>query len=420
MVLRLLAGLSCASAILSGCALVEPDRIHFRWTEDAAAPCETCAPAPSSEFVGVAFSGGGSRAAVFAAAGIEALAEDGILRRVTHISSVSGGGFAAAYYAVHRPQSSEAFDEFQRVMRKNFLVDMEIRQFLKPNRLTSSTRRLSSIRDSLDDSFLNERVFADLAPSPVLLLNAARYDDARRFVFSNLSVPDESPGFEPYTEERLRAASFSMPGCERATPREFSLALSVAISAAFPLVLGPAAFEMPATCAGGGPNYWHLGDGGVIDNMGVETLEEVALRALRQGAPYKRIVIFSFDAGKRTPTEAMMAERNLRMWSRDPGRIVDVAAMRAEAYRHLVWSHLTPVVSVPFEIVTLRYTDAQLTEWPPSCRGKERGAEAIRDHIALIPTSLNISDCDADLMEAAARDLVRRAMSERPAAMLTN
>jgi NTE family protein len=53
--------------------------------------------------IGVAASGGGSRAAMFAAAGLEALATvrtpDGgsLLEQVSHISSVSGGSLASAY-----------------------------------------------------------------------------------------------------------------------------------------------------------------------------------------------------------------------------------------------------------------------------------------------------------------------------------
>lgn len=408
--------IAAASALLSsGCALFEPDRIHYRWAEADAAPCTSCAPAPSDEFVGVAFSGGGSRAAVFAASALEALAGNGMLGEVTHLSSVSGGSIAASYYALRRPSSAEEFDEFQRAMRKNYFVGIEKRQVLNPGRWTSATRRLTSLQDALDDSFLGESTFGDLAGSPALLINAARYDDARRFVFSNLAIADENPGFEPYTEERLRAASFSVGGCARPAPANFPLALGVAISAAFPLFLGPAAFEMPASCEGGGPQYWHLGDGGVIDNMGVETLEEVALRALKKGAGYKRIVIYSFDAGKRATTEYMMAQSNLRLWTRDPARVVDIAAMRAEAYRSLVRNHIAPEIGVPFEIVTLRYIDAKLDAWPTSCDEDDR-ERPISERLADVPTAFDISSCNADLMEAAAHWLVDKYVRERAGA----
>lgn len=54
-------------------------------------------------FVGLALSGGGSRAANFAMATMEQLEALGLMRHVTAISSTSGGGVAGAYYALRGP-----------------------------------------------------------------------------------------------------------------------------------------------------------------------------------------------------------------------------------------------------------------------------------------------------------------------------
>jgi hypothetical protein len=57
----------------------------------------------------VALSGGGSRAALFGEAGLEALARlqtaDGasVLDKINHVSSVSGGSIAAVYYVLKKP-----------------------------------------------------------------------------------------------------------------------------------------------------------------------------------------------------------------------------------------------------------------------------------------------------------------------------
>lgn len=60
--------------------------------------------------VGVALSGGGSRAAVFSAGGLEAPAKmstgndrRSLLEKVSYVSSVSGESLAAAYCAAHKP-----------------------------------------------------------------------------------------------------------------------------------------------------------------------------------------------------------------------------------------------------------------------------------------------------------------------------
>ncbi|MBT8471998.1 MAG: hypothetical protein HKP25_06290, partial [Marinicaulis sp.] len=60
----------------------------------------------------------------------------------------------------------------------------------------------------------------------------------------------------------------------------------------------------------------------------------------------------------------------------------------------------------------MRYTDAQIKEWPPSCGARENDAAAISAHLAAIPTNFKITDCDADLMELAAHDLVERALAD--------
>jgi len=71
------------------------------------------APLPDQDFmVGLAVSGGGSRAATFAAGALEALAEipvslgteqRSVLETVSYMSSVSGGSLATAYYVTNKP-----------------------------------------------------------------------------------------------------------------------------------------------------------------------------------------------------------------------------------------------------------------------------------------------------------------------------
>jgi hypothetical protein len=96
--------------VLTGCASAVAIRVPQAGPDTA---CVT--PAPAREvLVGVALSGGGSRAALFGAAGLEALARlpapggGSVLERVGYLSSVSGGSVAGAYYASRpmRPRPS--------------------------------------------------------------------------------------------------------------------------------------------------------------------------------------------------------------------------------------------------------------------------------------------------------------------------
>lgn len=417
-----MAAVALASA--GGCAFVQKDKIHYVIKDGAAPSCEACAPlAPGENFVGLALSGGGARAAVFAAAAIEILAEQDLMDEVTHVSSVSGGGFAASYYALRKPRictPSEStagcpdFAAFKEMMRRNFLNSLLVRFAVSPRRATSPTRRLVSLADALDDAFIEEATFADLPPAPTLLVNAARYDDARRFVFSNATIPEAASAIPPFTEDIFRSASFSLPDCPRATPSDFPLALAVAISAGFPPILGPGAIAAPERCAGGAPNYWHLGDGGILENTGVETLEDFALNAAPERRP-KRAIIFSVDAGRSTPADQMFRQRNLKLWTSDPGRVVDILYQRAAAYRARAIASDFANAPVEFRVLAMRYTEAELAAWPASCGAREGGAAAIRAALFAIPTSFRISDCDADLVEAAARDVVTRVLNEHRA-----
>jgi hypothetical protein len=55
-------------------------------------------PAPGDDLVGLAFSGGGIRSAVFNLGVLQALEAGGVLRHVDYLSSVSGGGYVASCY----------------------------------------------------------------------------------------------------------------------------------------------------------------------------------------------------------------------------------------------------------------------------------------------------------------------------------
>jgi len=417
-----------APFVLSACALAAPDRIHYVWDADA-----TTAPAaaPSDTdfgdtFVGLALSGGGSRSATFSAAALEALHEHGLLSHTTHISSVSGGGFAASWYVLNRPDAcaddteacADAFAAFQDAMRHNYLADVASRQVKRPGRLTSPTRRLSSLADAFDEQFIGGVTFADLPASPILLINAARYDDGRRFVFSTLVLADDDVGIPTLADPRLRAASFSSPGCPRATPGEFSFALAIAASAAFPFVLGPATLEAHLSCGDPSTAYWHLGDGGVIENTGVETLQEVALRTLHSDNRPERILVFSIDGEMVSDPADSFADSDLSIWTSNPSRIVDVAMERGRGYQDLVWAGVRANADVPFELISVRYTDARLTTWPVSCEREAQRGVSITDHIAAIPTSLRISACNADLMAAAAHQLVHQTLNARVEALI--
>ncbi len=396
------------------------------------------------DFIGIGVSGGGSRAAVYGAAGLEALWEHGMIEHVTHLSSVSGGSIASSYFAANRPDCESGaseeeraacwrafFAEFKKTMRHNFFRSMELRQFGKM-RIGSNTRRATSLGESFDRVFLDEKTFGDLriddgngatAPGqPILLVNASSYDDARRFVFSNLCIPAEvggsaaktSSGSSPLARSELRARTFSRPGCPRGVPNDFPISLAVASSASFPGI-GPVTIEMPSTCEGGSPEWWHLGDGGIFDNSGVDTLEEVVLwQRDDERKKLRRALILSLDSGKRADPSRLRLIKNMWLYMQHPGLMFDIASRRGQAYHDLVWERLRDDFAsegITLETFQIRYANAALDEWPASCKSRASAGASIQEELEGIPTALSISECHADLLELAAHQMVHKTLN---------
>jgi hypothetical protein len=105
---------------------------------------------------------------------------------------------------------------------------------------------------------------------------------------------------------------------------------------------------------------------------------------------------------------------------------------RGNAYREIFWDtvkHELATEGMSIEAIKLDYLMADLAQWPDSCgkkekgQGRERDAEiraAIRDHVEKIGTSLSISECDADLMEAAAHKVVHDTFSDETVRRLSD
>jgi hypothetical protein len=92
---------------LLGCACAA--KVHYR--AESGTPLAPAVAREQPEMIGVAVSGGGSRASVYGAAGLEALWEHGLLERIDYISSVSGGSIAAEYYVKSRLEDEEEANE---------------------------------------------------------------------------------------------------------------------------------------------------------------------------------------------------------------------------------------------------------------------------------------------------------------------
>jgi len=166
--------------------------------------------------------------------------------------------------------------------------------------------------------------------------------------------------------------------------------------------------------------YWHVGDGGLYENSGVESLLFLHLKQI-QAKRAKRALIIALDSSYPfSVDEARLLKRSLpfSLLNFDFSRIPGIMEERALTYQALFFRTLQLEGVFPdsktVTVIQLRHTDAKfsadLSDVPPSCKveGEQlKTLEEVDNRIAAIPTRLGLtSACDRDLIYAAAAKLV--------------
>lgn len=451
---RIALGAVCA-LLLMGCASAQIARLPKAGAETA---CITAAP-DRDVAVGVSLSGGGSRAALFGAAGLEALGQlrapagGSVLERVDYLSSVSGGGLAAAYYALHKPPRETPvlgpdgtmtaayqafFAAFQAKLNQDFESALIWRQLGSFRFILNSALAARSLREILDERLLGPSTFSDLGAreqrgdSPRLIFNASLYNNGRRFLFSTL--PPDAAQYD-FTADLDR--SLTSRGITRAIPEiikkrweallpvsplelqidpcPIQVATAVTASAAFPPLVGPITFTV-----GDDLDYWHVGDGGLYENLGLETLMFTFLKQL-QDHKVRRALIVAFNSSYPFSVGFRVLGRRSEPWTifnYDFSRIPSIMEERATDYWSLFYRSLQVQGVFPddatLRIVFLNHDQARweedLSDLPEACRNETpplTSPEDVQERIAELPTKFVIaSPCDQQLLHTAAAKVV--------------
>ena len=447
--------MALACALLgAGCASAIATRVPRAGAE---AVCVNPSP-PRDVVLGVALSGGGSRAALFGAAGLEALARlpapggGSVLEQVNFLSSVSGGSLAAAYYASQKPPGGTAvlgpdgaltgeyqafFARYRDQLAQDFEEALIWRQILR-FRWLNSALAAQSLFEILGERLLGQVKFGDLAPreargdSPFLIVNSTLYNNGRRLTLTTL--PAEAfhyDFFESLQETLARQGKPSeipqvlrdrwqtlipiTPPDLHVDPCRIPLAAAVAASASFPPLVGPITFRV-----GEEDLYWHMGDGGLYENQGIESLLFVFLKRLQEGRA-RRALIIAFDSSYPFAVGYRRLSRRsdpFTIFTYDFSRIPSIMEERATAYQALFFRSLQLDGVFPdqqvLRVVLLRHTDAQwrddLGDLPEACRHENPRLETPEDvveRIAEIPTRFWLpSECDRQLLVTAAAKVV--------------
>jgi NTE family protein len=206
-------------------------------------------------------SGGGYRAMVFHVGVLWYLRDAGYLRKLARISSVSGGSITAGVLAVNWA-TLDAPGKFESnvvaPVRKMAGITIDAESILGGvfGFGSVSDRIIARYREIL----FGDRTLQDLPDTPRFVINATNVQTGSLFRFSKPYIADWQIGryLKPTT----------------------SVAEAVAASSAFPPVLSPVQVEFDANDFSADPGPCHrppfttkvvLTDGGVYDNMGIET-----------------------------------------------------------------------------------------------------------------------------------------------------
>ncbi|MDP8985906.1 MAG: patatin-like phospholipase family protein [Pseudomonadota bacterium] len=251
-----------------------------RAAEAIQTPARDVLPSRSENEVGLALSGGGFRAALFALGTLWRLNEGGWLRKLTHITSVSGGSITAAYLGLHWKDLAfngngvaENFPEriarpIEQFCRARIDVPCIIKGLLTP-RVTIGDFVARAYQKRLYNlSGGRVATLQDLpgpGAGPVFVLYATNLQTGVSVRFTRESISDYRLGKLPNPD----------------TP----LAVAVGASSAFPPLLSPVRLKTD-------PRQWRaspqmppkdlvrlrrkmiLTDGGVYDNLGLEAIFE--------------------------------------------------------------------------------------------------------------------------------------------------
>jgi NTE family protein len=223
--------------------------------------------------IGIALSGGGYRAMVFHVGALWRLLDAGILPKAARISSVSGGSITAGVLALAWPRLGMAAGGDRPAFQQGAFAE----HVVAPVRAMAS-RTLDSgsiltgvfmpgtvgeqVAKGYDKHLFHGATLQDLPDAPRFVLNATNVQSGVLWRFSKPYMGDWRVGLVP-------------------SPR-VPLAVAVAASSAFPPVLSPVTLPLDAAAFTPGSGYdlqkppyttdAVLSDGGVYDNLGIETL----------------------------------------------------------------------------------------------------------------------------------------------------
>ena len=227
----------------------------------------------------LALSGGGVRAMAFHAGVLKYLAEHGKLESISCLSTVSGGslliGLVFAKSDMKWPNSTtylqRTLPEIRRLLTSVDLQHGLIKRLFFPKNWRYFLSRANIVAHAISEDWQVQAKLGDLPSFPVWSINGTTAENGKRFRFKKIDFGDYELGYAPSDE--------------------FPLASAMAVSAAFPVGIGPLAittsehrwekrpeWEAPESSKKAVQLPYkrlHVYDGGVYDNLGLESFYDI-------------------------------------------------------------------------------------------------------------------------------------------------
>lgn len=273
--------------------------------------------------VGLASSGGGSRAAYLTAAVLREIRRSGLrlnpddpanaarslLDQIDVVSAVSGGSLASAYFVANAetlkraPADDPAWTAFLEKMALGYRTNQYWKALASPSLwakliFTNYNRGLLA-RDDYDAVLFGGATLASLPERPALYINSFDVANHVRFIFSKHRI--DTAYYQPKDYWGKLAAPQSMASANDLTfvnvdPGSVALADAVYASSAFPIVYPNMALNHHGTKILFQGSRILLADGALADNSGLITLLTQLRVALRAPARPSSVLAIGIDA----------------------------------------------------------------------------------------------------------------------------
>lgn len=273
--------------------------------------------------IGIALSGGGVRASVFHLGVLGRLAADNMLENITFISTVSGGtlvtGLIYSTSGYLWPTSDLYIRQClpqirQHLTRIDLEQDIVRRSIFRPWYLMQG--RAKVVSQSMQHRWGITGTLNDIPMEPRWVLNATTYETGRNWRF----IPQKRMG--DYVANYVKTPSIPLTD-------------AMAASAAYPGLIGPLVLntseyhwfryvdgkEMPVSP---GFQRLHLWDGGLYDNLGVESLFKIAGNTYRD--EFNFLIVSDASSG------TSLCAYPISLWGRGR-RLVGIALDQARGLR---------------------------------------------------------------------------------------